>query len=536
MQCLQLYLKDSARAWLRGLPKGSIKSWDDLVDAFVANFQATYKRPVGIKELQHCQQKPKESMRAYVGRFTKLLNAAEDVSVDRAIDAFSDGIRRETCIEELGRKKPKTITKLMEIANSWADGEDNVQRPRQRSDDEDDDQPKNDSGGRRDRRKKRKDRSTTTTTWRDDRQDGNRSNSGNRSNYKPRPQRTPELPFAEQINAPCYLHAYIDSKDNKKKSSHLLRDCRQFIEMQKLIQQQQQPPPPPPPPQHQVQQVQPHNPNESFPPPRGQMSMIHRTGVSRREMKKLTQEINLAESIMANIPEYIDWSSQSITFSRADHPMTIPKPGHAALVVEAQIGGFKMSKVFMDGGSGLNLIFLDTIKTMGITMRMLEETDTCFHGILPTSPAYSIGKVYLNVVTTRKVAMADEVEVAPNPSKEIFSELDEIFAQGPIFARSFQKTEEGRKWGHEAPTIAPSPGRADLGVGPSCGPPRPSAYLKPPSRKPQYREPRYGKPSRDAAANPISEDSGDRLRTLPERGFISGGLFIAMIASGVMSE
>ncbi|KAK1684856.1 hypothetical protein QYE76_045704 [Lolium multiflorum] len=197
MWCL-LYLKDSARAWLRGLPKGSIKSWDDLVDAFVANFQATYKRPVGIEELRHCQQKPKESMRAYIGRFTKLLNAAEDVSVDRAIDAFSDGIRRETYIEELGRKKPKTITKLMEIANSWADGEDN---------------------------------------------------------------RTPELPFAEQINAPCYLHAYIDSKDNKKKSSHLLRDCRQFIEMQKLIQQQQQPIPPPPPPQHQVQQVQPHNSN-----------------------------------------------------------------------------------------------------------------------------------------------------------------------------------------------------------------------------------------------------------------------------------
>ncbi|KAK1646647.1 hypothetical protein QYE76_064452 [Lolium multiflorum] len=178
---------------------------------------------------------------------------------------------------------------------------------------------------------------------------------------------TPELPFAEQINAPCYLYSYIDSKDNKKKSSHLLRDCRQFIEMQKLIQQQQQPTPPPPPPQHQVQQAQPHNPNESFPPPRGQMSMIHRTGVSRREMKKLTREINLAESIMANIPEYVEWSSQSITFSRADHPMTILKPGHAALVIEAQIGGFKMSRVFMDGGSGLNMIFVDTIKSMGIT-------------------------------------------------------------------------------------------------------------------------------------------------------------------------
>ncbi|KAK1628452.1 hypothetical protein QYE76_002767 [Lolium multiflorum] len=167
MQCLQLYLKDSARAWLRGLPKGSIKSWDDLVDAFVANFQATYKRPVGIEELRNCQQKQKESMRSYIGRFTKLLNAAEDVSVDRAIDAFSDGVRRESYIEELGRKKPKTITKLMEIANSWADGEDNVRRPRQRSDDEDDDQPKHDSGGEGIATREGRTATMTTTTWKE---------------------------------------------------------------------------------------------------------------------------------------------------------------------------------------------------------------------------------------------------------------------------------------------------------------------------------------------------------------------------------
>src|SRR5215203_145714 len=105
-----------------------------------------------------------------------------------------------------------------------------------------------------------------------------------------------------------------------------------------------------------------------------------------------------------------------------------------------------------------------------------------------------------------------------NPSKEIFSELDEIFAQGPIFARSFQKTEEITKWGHEV--ARPQGGAAwplaapPCHLGPSCGPlAYPSAYLKPPSRNPQYREPRYGKPSRDAAAaNPISGDSGDRLR------------------------
>ncbi|KAK1683926.1 hypothetical protein QYE76_044774 [Lolium multiflorum] len=77
-----------------------------------------------------------------------------------------------------------------------------------------------------------------------------------------------------------------------------------------------------------------------------------------------------------------------------------------------------------------------------------------------------------------------------NPSKEIFSELDKINAQGPIFARSFQKSEGEMKWGHEAP---PQQGGAaqplaarPWHVEPSCGPLTcPSAYLKPPSRNPR---------------------------------------------------
>jgi hypothetical protein len=71
--------------------------------------------------------------------------------------------------------------------------------------------------------------------------------------------------------------------------------------------------------------------------------MIHKTDVSKRELKKFTREINLAETAMANVPDYIDWSKQSILFSRADHPMAVPRPGHAAIVLEAQIGGFNMS-------------------------------------------------------------------------------------------------------------------------------------------------------------------------------------------------
>src|SRR3954451_8095818 len=100
-------------------------------------------------------------MRSYVACFTKILNEAVSISVDRAVDAFSEGIDRESHIEELGRRKPKTITELMEIANGWADGEDLARRsgPRENNDDkskrEKESSKRRDHG--RDRRKKRRD-------------------------------------------------------------------------------------------------------------------------------------------------------------------------------------------------------------------------------------------------------------------------------------------------------------------------------------------------------------------------------------------
>jgi hypothetical protein len=56
-------------------------------------------------------------------------------------------------------------------------------------------------------------------------------------------------------------------------------------------------------------------------------------------------------------------------------------------VVEAQISGFNIRKVFMDGGSGLNLLFASTLTVMGITPEMLKESDTAFHSIMTTLPA-----------------------------------------------------------------------------------------------------------------------------------------------------
>lgn len=228
--------------------------------------------------------------------------------------------------------------------------------------------------------------------------------------------RTPYLSATEQLEAPCYLHSYIDPKDGHEKSSHLLRNCRQFLEIQQFCDDLRAkatarvhtmerragpysyPPEPYIPEPYIPAGGDEYVPTEVFPESRGQVNMIHKTSFSKREVKKFSREVKYTEVAMVDTPEFIDWSDQSISFSKADHPKAIPRPGHAALVLEAQIGGYNMSKVFMDGGSGLNLLFASTMKAMDLTVDMLRESDTGFHGIIPTRPAYSLGKISLDVV------------------------------------------------------------------------------------------------------------------------------------------
>ena len=136
--------------------------WAELSHNFAKTFQATYKRPASVEELRACTQKPRESIRSYVSRWTIIRNAAEGISEERAIDAFIYGLRRVELKEELGRVKPTSTAHLMEIANRWADGEDSLHTNHARSYDDDADARYTEDPDRRhdhDRRRKRKSRS-----------------------------------------------------------------------------------------------------------------------------------------------------------------------------------------------------------------------------------------------------------------------------------------------------------------------------------------------------------------------------------------
>jgi hypothetical protein len=99
MQSLQLHLTSVARSWLNTLPNDSIRSWGELESQFARNFCSTYKRPASLEEMKSCMQKKDETLCSYIQRWSVIKNSAKDVSDERAIDAFSAGLRRSDLME-----------------------------------------------------------------------------------------------------------------------------------------------------------------------------------------------------------------------------------------------------------------------------------------------------------------------------------------------------------------------------------------------------------------------------------------------------
>ena len=85
-------------------------------------------------------------------------------------------------------------------------------------------------------------------------------------------------------------------------------------------------------------------------------------------------------------------------FSQNDNPPAVPRPGHAPLVPDAQIGGDDMDRIFMDGGNNLNIIFSSTLHKMLIPRLVWKKSSAVLHGVVPGEAATSLGVVELEVV------------------------------------------------------------------------------------------------------------------------------------------
>jgi hypothetical protein len=58
----------------------------------------------------------------------------------------------------------------------------------------------------------------------------------------------------------------------------------------------------------------------------------------------------------------------------------------------------RFSRVLIDGGSSINILYCDTARKLGIQKSQLSPTPTIFHGIVPGHSCQPIGRVRLDVM------------------------------------------------------------------------------------------------------------------------------------------
>jgi hypothetical protein len=120
-----------------------------------------------------------------------------------------------------------------------------------------------------------------------------------------------------------------------------------------------------------------------------------KSSTSRRRYRKDSREVQL---IHTKPSQPLRWSEQPITFSRTDHWVHIPDLGSYPMVVEPNIEDALLAQTLIDGGSGLNVIFVDTLENMDFDFKRLTECDEPFIRIVPGKAACSMARVSLPVM------------------------------------------------------------------------------------------------------------------------------------------
>jgi hypothetical protein len=92
----------------------------------VGNFQGTYVRPGNSWDLRSCTQKPGESLRDFIRRFSKRCTELPSVAQFEVVHAFLESTTCRDLVRELRRIPPVDSNELFDIATSFASGEEEV--------------------------------------------------------------------------------------------------------------------------------------------------------------------------------------------------------------------------------------------------------------------------------------------------------------------------------------------------------------------------------------------------------------------------
>jgi hypothetical protein len=113
-------LTGMARSRLMNLPEGTLHSWLELCRQFTANFESAYARPGNETDLHAIRQRPRESLRSFVQRFSQVRNTIPRISNASVVVAFRQGVRDEKMLEKLATHDIQDVSALFRLADKCA--------------------------------------------------------------------------------------------------------------------------------------------------------------------------------------------------------------------------------------------------------------------------------------------------------------------------------------------------------------------------------------------------------------------------------
>jgi hypothetical protein len=349
---LPLHLADSARTWLEHLPASQIHNWDDLVRTFVGNFQGTYVRPGNSWDLRSCTQRPGESLRDFIRCFSKRCTELLSVAQSEIVHAFLEGTTCRDLVRELGRSPPADSNELFDIATSFASSEEAVGaifdgKKGKRTDDAPAEGSKSKELHWKDKRGKKgkKPRREAREQGRD--ADDGEALAVDPTRRGPRPASRGPGVFNDMLKKPCPYH--------KTPVNHTLEQCDMLKKFYGRAAAKN----------GETKKDGGDGDAGGFPAEENIFLIFGgpTVNMSSRQRKREWHEVLAAEKAP---PSFLDWSEDAITFSREDHPNRIPNPGQYPLVVDPVIGNARFSKVLIDGGSNLNILYVHKLRLLGI--------------------------------------------------------------------------------------------------------------------------------------------------------------------------
>jgi hypothetical protein len=325
-------------------------------------------------DLRSCRQQPEESLRDYIRRVSKQRTELPNITDLDVIGAFLAGTTCRDLVSKLGRKTPTKASELMDIATKFASVQEAVEaifrKDKQPQGWQQEDVPE--AFAQRGTKKK--------AQAKRDAADADLVAAVEHRNPR-KPPGGANL-FDKMLKESCPYH--------QGPVKHTLEECvmlrRYFHKVG----------PPAGDGKGRDDNKKEGDKEEEFPEVHD-CFMIYGGRVANASARHRKQERREVCSVKGAAPVYLDWSENPITFDQGDHPDYVSSPGRYPLVVDPIIGNTRLTKVLMDGGNSLNIIYAETLGLLEIDLSTIRAGAAPFHGIIPGKRVLPLGQLDLPV-------------------------------------------------------------------------------------------------------------------------------------------